>query len=107
MLFLILQKERKRRVCLDPTPSDNLSDWDTDLTVPFADGSMEEEEEEDTDCEICTGRFSEDRNVEEWLRCVKYFRWAHTLWFGTEEDFVCEPCQGKTLFCVSFVFVIF
>jgi len=79
-------------VCRDPTPSYNPSDSDTDLTVPFADDSTEEEEK-DIDCVFCTGRSSEDHNVEEWIRCAKYFRWAHTICVGMEEDFVCEPCQ--------------
>jgi hypothetical protein len=39
--------KRKRVVCRDPTPSDS----DTDLTVPFADISTEEEEQ-DADCEF-------------------------------------------------------
>jgi len=42
---------------------------------------------------FCTGRYSEDQRVEEWIRCAKYFRWAHTLCVGMEEDFVCEPCR--------------
>jgi hypothetical protein len=76
-------KRRKRRVCRDPNPSDTPSDSDTDLAVPFA-GDSTEEEEQDADCVLCTGRFSEDHNGEELIRCAKYFRWAHTL---------CEPCH--------------
>ena len=76
-------------VCRDTTPSDS----DTDRTVPFAVDSAEEEEQ-DADCVLCTGRFSEDHNVEEWIRCVKYFRWAHTLCVVMEEDFICGPSQG-------------
>jgi len=53
-------KRRKRRVCRDPAPSDTPSDPDTDLAVSFADDSMEGDEEQDADCEFCTGRFSED-----------------------------------------------
>jgi hypothetical protein len=86
-------KRRKRRVCRDPTPSDTLSDSDTELTVPFADDSTEEDEQ-DADCVFCTGRFSEDHNVEEWIRCAKYFRWAHIICVCMEEDFVCELCPG-------------
>jgi hypothetical protein len=37
-------KRRKNRVCRDPTPSDSPSDSDTDLAVPFADDSTEEDE---------------------------------------------------------------
>jgi hypothetical protein len=37
-------KRRKRRVCRDPAPSDTPSDSDTDLSIPFADDSREEEE---------------------------------------------------------------
>ena len=80
-------------VCRDPTPSNTPSDSGTDPTVPFADDSTEKGEQ-DADCVFCTGRFSEDHNVEEWIRCAKYFRWAQTLCVGVEEDFVCEPCQG-------------
>ena len=77
----------------DQTPSDTPSDSDSDLAVPFADDSAEEEKQ-DADCVLCTGRFSEDYGGEEWIRCAKYFRRAHTLCFGMGEDFVCEPCQG-------------
>jgi hypothetical protein len=53
-----------------------------------------EEEEQYAACVFCTGPFSEDHNGEERIRCTKYFRWAHTLCVGMEEDFVCEPYQG-------------
>ena len=86
-------KRQKRRVGRGPTPSDTPSDSDTDLTVPFADDSTEEEEQ-DADCVYCTGRFAEDRNGEEWIICRKRCRWAHTLGAGMEEYYVCEPCQG-------------
>ena len=92
MLFLVLQKERREGfagIQLRLT----LSVSDTDLTVPFPDDTTEDEKQ-DADCVFCTGRFSEDHNVEEWIRCAKYFRWAHILCVGMEEDFVCEPCQG-------------
>ena len=55
-------KRRSRRVCRDPAPSDTPSDSNTDLAVPFADDSMEEDEEQDADCVFYTGRFSEDQN---------------------------------------------
>jgi len=58
-------KRRKRRVCQDPTLSDTPSDLDTDPAVPFADDSMEDDEEQDADCVFCTGRFSEDHNGED------------------------------------------
>ena len=87
-------KRRTRRVCRNPTPSDTPSDLETDLAVPFADGSTEEEEQ-DADCVLYTGRFSEDHNGEEWIRCAKHFRWAHTLclwglsWVNTVLFLVC------------------
>ena len=80
-------------VCRDPDPSVTPSDSDTDLTVPFAEDSIEKGEQ-DADCVLCTGRFSADHNVAEWTRCAKNSRWAQTLCAGMEEDFVCEPCQG-------------
>ena len=93
-------KRRKRVICRDPTPWDTPSDSDSDLTVSFADDSTEEVGQDD-DCVYCTGRFSEDHNVEEWIRCAKCFRWARPLFAGMEEDFVCEPYQGQTLFFFS------
>ena len=69
--------------CRDPTPSDTLSDSDTDLTIPFADDSTEEEEQ-DADCAFCTGRFCDRR---QWSRvdtmCKVFQMGAHTLcWYG-------------------------
>ena len=93
MLFLVLQKDGREGFAGIQPLLTHLSDSDTDLTVPFADDSTEEEEK-DTDCVFCTGRFSEEHNRGEWMRCAKYFRWAHTLCADMEEDFVCEPCQG-------------
>jgi len=58
-------KRRKRRVCRDPAPSDTPSDSDIDLAVPFADDSMEGDEEQDADCVFCIGHFSEDHNRED------------------------------------------
>ena len=58
-------KRRKRLVCRDPAPSDTSSDSETDLAVPFADDSMEGDEEQDADCVFCTGRFPEDYNGED------------------------------------------
>ena len=52
-------KRGKRKVFRDSTPSVTPSDWDTDLAVPFADDSTEEEEE-DADRVFSTGNFSED-----------------------------------------------
>jgi len=42
-------KRWKRRVCWDPTPFNTPSDSDTDLAVPFADDSTQEDEEQDAD----------------------------------------------------------
>jgi len=55
---------------------------------------LTEEEEQDADCVFCTGRFSDYHNGEEWVQCVKYFKWAHVLCAGMEEDFVCELFPG-------------
>jgi hypothetical protein len=52
-------------VCRDLAPSDTPSDSDTDVAVPFADDSMEGDEEQDADCVFCTGRLSEDHNGED------------------------------------------
>jgi len=81
-------KRCKTVVCRDSTTSDTPMDSDTDLAVPFAEDSSEEEEQ-DTDCVLCT-----DLNVAGWIRCAKYLIRAHTICVGMEEGFLCEPCQG-------------
>jgi hypothetical protein len=57
-------------VCRDPIQSDTRLDSDPDLIDPFAD-DWTEEEEQDADYVFSTGLFSEEHNVEEWIRCVK------------------------------------
>ena len=98
MSSLVLRKWRKKRVCRNATPSVTPSVSDIGLPFPLADDSTEEEGQ-DADCVFYTCCFSEDHNGEELIRCAKYFRWAHTLCAGMEEDFVCESCQRKTLLC--------
>jgi hypothetical protein len=58
------------RVCRYSSPSDTQSDSDTELTVPVANDSTEEDEQ-DADYVYCTGRISEDHNGENWVECVK------------------------------------
>jgi len=58
-------KRWKRGICRDPTPSDTPSGSDTDLAVPFADDSTQEDEKQEADYLFCTGRFSEDHNGED------------------------------------------
>jgi len=92
-------KRGKRRFCRNRTPSDTLSDSDTDLAVLFDKDSTEEEQ--DADCVCCTGRFSEDHKGEERIRCAKYFKWAYTLCAAMEEEFVCGPVRDKHYLVLS------
>jgi len=67
----------EEKVLLGSNSTDTPSDSDTDLAVTFADDSAEKEEQ-DVDGVNYTGRFSEDHNVGQWIRCAKYFRWTRT-----------------------------
>jgi len=102
MLFLVLQKDGREGfagIQLRLT----LSDSDTDLTVPFADDSTEEEGQ-DADCVFCTGSFSEDHNVEEWIRCAKYFFllvWRKILFVSPVRD---KPCFVLSLYLLYLYF---
>jgi hypothetical protein len=87
-------------VCRDPPPSNNPSDSGTELTVPLANVSTEEDEQ-DADCAYCTSRFSEDHNGEESIRRAECYRWAHTLCAGMEEDFVVGLVRDKHCFVLS------
>jgi hypothetical protein len=98
-------------VCWDLPPSDNTSDSDTELTVPLVNDSTEEDEQ-DADCVHCTGRFSEDRNGEDWIRCAKCFRLAHTLCTGMEEDIGVSFVRNEHCFllglyvCICIFFIL-
>ena len=72
MLFLVLQKTEENGLPGSNSVCHSIR-FGTDLAVPFADDSTEEEEQ-DADCVFCTGRFSEDHNGKEWIRCAKHFR---------------------------------
>ena len=71
---------------------------DTDIAVPFADDSTEDDEDQDADSVFCTGRLSEHHNGEDCAKCV---RWVHTLCDGMEGDLVCEPVMDKHCFVLS------
>jgi hypothetical protein len=73
-------------------PSDTPCEAESEIAVPLAEDSIEEDEEENrTSVLYCTGRFSEEHNNrEEWILCAKYFRWAHILCAGTQESLVRE-----------------
>jgi hypothetical protein len=70
-------------VCRDVTTPETPSDSESDITVLIAEDSTEEEEQGD-DYVLCTGRFSEDQNVEEWIKMCEIFQMgAHTFcWYG-------------------------
>jgi hypothetical protein len=89
MLFLVLQKygrERFAGIRLRLTLSQ--------VPLPLADDSTDVDEEKEADCMFCTGHFPEDHNGEEWIQCVKYCRWAHTLCGGMKENIVRVSFQG-------------
>ena len=88
MLFLVLQKDGREGFAGIQLRLTLLSHSDTDLAVPFAGISIEEDEEQNADFLYCACSFSEDHNGEDWIRCAKCFRWAHTLCAAMEEDFV-------------------
>jgi len=59
---------------------------------------------------FCTGRLSEDHNGEDWIRCAKCFRWAHTLCAGMEEDLFVSLVRDKHvlfLFCILRICIFF
>jgi hypothetical protein len=50
---------------LDPTPSETPSDSDSELAVPLADDSTDEDKKRDAYCVFSSGRVFEDHNGEE------------------------------------------
>ena len=103
-------ERRKRSVCWDPNPSDTPSDSDIELTIPLADDATEEGKEQDVNCLYCTGRFSEDHNGGDWIKCAQCFRWAHhaLCWCGGRFCLRALSRINTVFFIVCiFVFVIF
>lgn len=82
------RSKRRLPFVTDPSDSDNdivqLEDSDEDLS----------EDEEDAECLFCAGRFSEDNEGEDWIRCCKCFKWSHTLCAGSDDKvFICDLCK--------------
>jgi len=67
MLFLVLKIDGREGFAGSSSVwhSIRFGNWPQDLAVPFADDSMEGDEEQDADCVFCAGRFSEDHNGED------------------------------------------
>jgi hypothetical protein len=79
LLFLVLQKDVREgfagiqlRLTLHQIRKLN-------SLLLLTDDSTKDDKEQDADCVFCTGRFFEDHNGEEWIRCAKYCRRAHIL----------------------------
>jgi hypothetical protein len=54
----------------------------------------ESEDEADAECLYCAGFFSEDHDGEEWVRCQKCLKWAHTVCANyPKRAFVCDKCK--------------
>jgi hypothetical protein len=82
-------KKRTLKLSLPHDTSDEESD------VPYV--STDDEDSADEECLYCCQPFKEDKCGEQWIRCVKCFRWAHELCSGSEKKawktFTCEACN--------------
>lgn len=76
------------------------SSEDEDDNVPYADDSAEDnnfsDEDDDAECLYCSGRYSEDHNGEDWVRCTSCLLWSHTSCADLGNSvFVCDFCARK------------
>jgi len=54
----------------------------------------ESEDEADAECLYCAGLFSENHSGEEWVRCQKCLKWAHTVCADSPTRvFMCDRCN--------------
>ncbi|KAJ4430465.1 hypothetical protein ANN_22681 [Periplaneta americana] len=80
----------KRRL---PFVTDTSDSEDDVVQLEDSDEDMSEDEE-DAECLFCAGRFSEDNEGEDWIRCCKCFKWSHTLCAGSDDKiFICDLCK--------------
>jgi hypothetical protein len=84
-LFGKAQKSSKRKVRED-------SSSDSDCQSFESENSDNDYEDEDTECLLCTGHFSDDQHGEKWAQCVRCYRWAHEDCGVEEDNFVCPNC---------------
>lgn len=71
------------------------SEFEDDV-VQLEDSDEDLSEDEDAECLFCAGRFSEDNEGEDWIRCCKCFKWSHrpTLCAGSDDKiFICDLCK--------------
>lgn len=78
--------------------SDESSD-DSDIDYGDSDDDPMSDEEQDAECIFCAGLFSDDHEGEDWIRCSKCFKWAHTLCANVGKrsckDYKCEKCSAQ------------
>lgn len=74
------------------------SEESEDDEVPYVD-TDNEESSYDEECIFCQELYSNDKNGESWIKCIKCGRWAHELCAGVEcwKTFNCEFCRKNIL----------
>ena len=72
--------------------SDDSSDSKCELVSD--DDSDMEADDEDTECIFCNGLFSKDAQGEQWIRCIKCFKWSHEECANSDKrkKYVCDFC---------------
>lgn len=71
------------------------SSSESEADIPDSDDNEGSDDNDDAECIYCAGLFSDDHNGEDWIRCCKCTKWAHTTCADTmNARFVCDRCQS-------------
>nr|CAH7736079.1 unnamed protein product [Callosobruchus chinensis] len=67
---------------------------DSSADIPTNTADTQIPTEEDAECFFCDGKYSEDREGEEWVKCLMCEMWAHSACAGYDYEFyVCDYCK--------------
>ncbi|CAH1110536.1 unnamed protein product [Psylliodes chrysocephalus] len=90
-----LQKTKKEKFYETTNhPSSNKTICDeSDSEVPYNDDS--DEEDNDAECLFCTNLYSADTHGEQWVKCIKCYRWAHEHCGAEDANFICPMCEER------------
>nr|CAH7747809.1 unnamed protein product [Callosobruchus chinensis] len=67
---------------------------DSSADIPTNTAETQIPTEEDAECFFCDGKYSEDREGEEWVKCLMCEMWAHSACAGYDYEFyVCDYCK--------------
>lgn len=79
---------KRKRLCSDSDSSDS------EVEPVLDDDSELDADDADTECMFCNGLYSSDTQGEQWIRCMKCYKWSHEDCANSDKkkNYICDFC---------------